>query len=364
MEDKPRLLHISGLKTHFKTPEGTLQAVVDVSLDMHEGEILGVLGESGCGKSVTAASVMRILPPNGRIAGGAILYRDRDGEMIDLARLKRTGRQIRAIRGDDIAMVFQEPMTSFSPVHSIGDQVSEALLVHRSMGRAKAEREAIEMLRRVGMPKPEETFRAYPFELSGGMRQRAMIAMALVCRPRLLIADEPTTALDVTIEAQVLELMRELQRTMGMAIMVITHDSSVVAAISRNVVIMYLGQDVEYAPVEEIFAAAKHPYTRELLASVPRLGQKSRAKLHTIKGAVPSLYERPGGCPFHPRCRDCIRGKCDTASPPVVELGNTHRVRCFLYAGRDGAGTIDCASCADGQTTAWVNGPEETGGSG
>lgn len=325
------VLEVRGLKTHFRTREGTLRALDGVSFAVAPGEILGVVGESGCGKSITAASILRILPPEAQIAGGEILFRTRNGEVIDLVRLKPRSRQIRQIRGDEISMVFQEPMTAFSPVHTIGNQITEALRLHQRCTPQRARKRAIDMLTSVGMPRPHLLIDSYPFELSGGMRQRAMIAMALVCQPRMLIADEPTTALDVTIEAQILELMRELQGKLGMAIMIITHDLSVVAEMSRNVLVMYLGQDVEYGTVEQIFSEPKHPYTRELLASVPRLGKKSGARLHTIKGTVPSLYERPTGCTFHPRCPDCIPGLCDAEAPDVFALDGHHRVRCHLY---------------------------------
>jgi len=327
----PCVLDVKGLKTHFRTREGTLRALEGVSFSVAPREILGVVGESGCGKSITAASILRILPPEAHIAGGEILFQTRNGEMVDLAQLKPKSRRVRRIRGDEISMVFQEPMTAFSPVHTIGNQIIEALRLHQRCTPQRARKRAVDMLNSVGMPRPSQLIDSYPFELSGGMRQRAMIAMALVCQPRMLIADEPTTALDVTIEAQILQLMRELQQDLGMAIMIITHDLSVVAEMSRNVLVMYLGQDVEYGTVEQIFFEPKHPYTRELLASVPRLGKKSGERLHTIKGTVPSLYERPEGCTFHPRCPDCIPGLCDSQAPGVFGLDDRHRVRCHLY---------------------------------
>jgi len=329
------LLEVGDLKTHFQTREGVLKALEGVSFSIYEGEILGVVGESGCGKSLTAASILRILPPNAKIVGGDILLRGRDNEVIDLTRLKPKGREIRAIRGRDIAMVFQEPMTAFSPVHTIGSQIAEVVQLHQNKSKAAARDRAVEMLGRVGMPKPAQRFDAYPFQLSGGMRQRAMIAMALVCQPRLLIADEPTTALDVTIEAQILGLMRSLQKELGMAITIITHDLSVIAEMSRNVLVMYLGEDVEYGSAEQIFFEPKHPYTRELLASVPKLGKKARDKLHTIRGVVPSLYERPAGCSFHTRCEECIEGLCDRQRPASIEFDNGQQVRCFLYGGNE-----------------------------
>ena len=335
MADRKRILEVKNLKTHFHTREGTLRAVEGVSFDLVESGVLGVVGESGCGKSITASSILQILPSNGSIVGGEIRWRDEDGRWIDIHQLSPRGKQMKAIRGQDIAMVFQEPMTAFSMVYTIGNQIMENLLTHKVCDKKEARDRAIEILRRVGMPKPEQRVDAYPFELSGGMRQRAMIAMALVGKPRLLIADEPTTALDVTIEAQILSLMQRLQSEMGMAIMIITHDLSVVAEMTENVLVMYLGEDVEYGTTKQIYFEPKHPYTRELLASVPKLGQKTGDRLPTIKGTVPSLYERPKGCPFHTRCREFMKGLCDEKHPPMVDLGDGHRTRCFLYGGRD-----------------------------
>ena len=330
-QDEPCLLQVDNLRTHFHTREGTLRALDGVSFRIAPREVLGVVGESGCGKTLTAYSIMRILPSAARIVRGKIVLHGRAGRPVNLARLDPKGKEIRAIRGREIAMIFQEPMASFSPVHTIGNQITEHLRLHQKSSRDQAREQVLDMLRRVGMPKPSQAIDAYPFRLSGGMRQRAMIAMALVCHPRLLIADEPTTALDVTMEAQILELMRELHGTLGMSVMIITHDLSVVAEVSRNVLVMYLGQDVEYAPVQQLFSDPKHPYTSELLASVPKLGRKSGERLHTIRGSVPSLYERPRGCPFHPRCRRMITGVCDTEAPPVTALDDGHHVRCFLY---------------------------------
>ena len=326
------LLEVRDLCVTFHLREGVLRALENVSFTIERGEILGIVGESGCGKSITAASILRILPWTAKIERGQLLFRGEDGSTIDLATLDPKGKTIREIRGRDIAMVFQEPMTAFSPVHTIGNQMMEVLRLHRGCSRAEARRDAIAMLDRVGMPKAARRIDAYPFQLSGGMRQRAMIAMALLCRPRLLIADEPTTALDVTIEAQILELLRDLQEEFGMAVMMITHDLSVIAEMARNVMVMYLGEDVEYASTPTIFFEPKHPYTRELLASVPKLGRGTGERLHTIRGSVPNLYERPNGCPFHPRCREAIPGRCEAVPPPVVEVGPRHRVRCHLYA--------------------------------
>ncbi len=301
-----------------------------MSFDIHAGEALGIAGESGCGKSVTAQSILRIVPKNGKIVTGAInLFQS--GESVDLAQLDDRGQEIRQIRGGEIAMVFQEPMAAFSMVYTIGNQITEVIRLHQDCSQNEARDRAIEMLQRVGMPKPEQTIDAYPFALSGGMRQRAMIAMALSCHPALLIADEPTTAVDVTIQAQVLELMKDLQRDMGMALIVITHDLAVISELCDRVMIMYLGKDVESAPADVIFREPKHPYTVGLLRSVPELGEGHNQELDPISGSVPSPYRRPAGCPFHTRCPEFIPDVCDVELPPQIELGGGHRVRCHLY---------------------------------
>ncbi len=324
------LIEIKGLRTHFFSREGTLKALEDVNFRVHRREILGVIGESGCGKSVTAQSIMRIVPANGRIVAGEILLHRDDG-VLDLAKLDPRGREIRAIRGAEISMVFQEPMTSFSPVYSVGNQIMEVVQLHQECGKEEARARTIEMLRRVGMPKAEQQVDAYPFTLSGGMRQRAMIAMALSCQPNLLIADEPTSAVDVTIQAQILELLADLQREMHMSIMMITHDLGVVAESSDNLLIMYLGRNVEYGPTETLFYEPKHPYTQGLLSSIPKLGMLGNRDLEPITGAVPSLYEIPDGCAFHPRCPHFMKGVCDAKVPPLTDLDATHTVRCWLY---------------------------------
>ncbi len=289
---------------------------------------------------------MQIVDPPGRIVAGEILFHRRladapngDGfeELIDLAKLKPNGRMIRSIRGKEISMIFQEPMTSLSPVHTIGHQISQAILLHNKVSKEQARRQTIEVLRRVGIPKPELRVDAYPFQLSGGMRQRAMIAMALACRPSLLIADEPTTALDVTTQAQILDLMIELQEELGMAMMFITHDLGVVAEIADRVAVMYLGLVVETGDVETIFSNPKHPYTAALLRSIPQVGGKVRARLDSIKGMVPDPYNRPRGCPFHTRCAQRIPGRCDTILPRSVMVGEGHMVRCLLFEDDGGA---------------------------
>ncbi len=336
------VLEVKGLKTHFFLQQGIVRAVENVDFTVLRGQTVGVVGESGCGKSVMARSVMSIVPPPGRIVEGEILFHrstERNGsitkDVVDMAQLDPKGTEARSIRGDEISMVFQEPMTSLSPVHTIGNQIMEAILLHQDVDNAGARRLTIEMLDRVGMPYPERTVDRYPFQLSGGMRQRAMIAMALSCQPSILIADEPTTALDVTTQAQILTLMKQLQDELGMAIIFITHDLGVIAQMADFVVVMYLGEVVEMADVETLFYDPKHPYTRALLRSIPLLGRKSAqditSRLTAIRGTVPDPYSIPSGCPFHPRCRSAIKGVCDVRTPTLLELEGQHKVRCVLY---------------------------------
>ena len=329
--EKPPLLSVKDLSTYFFSREGVLKAVDGVSFEIRRGEALGIAGESGCGKSVTAQSILRLVPSNGKIVGGQILLHD-DGGATDLVKINWKGPEIRRIRGKEIAMIFQEPMAGFSMVYTIGNQTIEAIRLHQHCSQAEARKIAIETLGRVGMPKPEQTIDAYPYALSGGMRQRAMIAMALSCHPSLLIADEPTTAVDVTIQAQVLELLKDLQRDMGMALMVITHDLAVISELCDRVMIMYLGKDVESAPARALFSDPKHPYTVGLLRSVPELGRGRGQEIAAISGSVPGPYERPRGFSFHPRCPRLIQNVCDVEQPPQVELASSHRVRCHLYA--------------------------------
>jgi oligopeptide/dipeptide ABC transporter ATP-binding protein len=285
---------------------------------------------------VTARSILRIVDRPGRIVEGAIRFRRRPtngaaAAAVDLAKLEPNGLEMRAIRGAEIALIFQEPMSSFSPVHSVGSQIVEAILLHQPVSRREARDKAIEMLRRVGVPSPEQRVDQLSNQLSGGLRQRAMIAMALSCHPTLLIADEPTTALDVTTQTQILELMRQLQREDGMAIMLITHDLGVVAEMATDVAVMYLGRVVEQAPVDAIFHAPRHPYTRALLRSIPRMRVRSPERLTAIAGAVPHPYDRPTGCPFHPRCESFMAGTCDRRAPSLRPVGDQHAVSCFLY---------------------------------
>src|SRR5262245_19150040 len=329
------LLSVRNLKTYFPQDEGTVMAVDGVSFDMSPGGTLGIVGESGCGKSITARSILRIVDRPGRIVEGEIHFR-RPGagvasEMVNLTALDPNGPEMRSIRGAEIALIFQEPMSSFSPVHTVGNQIVEAIMLHQRVDRRVARDKAIEMLRRVGVSLPEQRVDQLAHQLSGGLRQRAMIAMALSCHPTLLIADEPTTALDVTTQTQILELMRHLQREDGMAIMLITHDLGVVAEMCTDVVVMYLGRVVEQAPVDEIFHAPRHPYTRALLRSIPRIRSRSRERLTPIAGSVPHPYDRPTGCPFHPRCASFMAGTCDRETPALQPVGSQHLVSCFLY---------------------------------
>jgi oligopeptide/dipeptide ABC transporter ATP-binding protein len=325
------ILEIDNLQTHFFTAAGVVRAVDGVSYSVKSGETLGVVGESGCGKSVTALSVLRLVAnPPGRIVGGAIRFEGTN--LLDL-----TEGEMEAIRGNDISMIFQEPMTSLNPLLTIGRQIGEAMVLHRGLSWREALDEAAEMLRRVHIPEPERRVHAYPHQLSGGMRQRAMIAMALSCNPKLLIADEPTTALDVTIQAQILDLMRELQQTTGTAIVLITHDMGVVAENADRVVVMYAGHKVEEASADDLFDSPLHPYTKGLLGSVPNLEvaahlKARRARLNEIKGIVPSLANLPQGCAFEPRCRFATE-ECRAVSPPLEQHRPGHWVACW-HAGR------------------------------
>ncbi len=326
----PPLVDIQALRTQFATDDGRVTAVDGVSFAIPRGKTVGLVGESGCGKSITGLSLLQLVPPPGRITGGRILFHPEGAaEPIDLAALPPRGDRIRAIRGNEIAMIFQEPMTSLNPVYSIGDQIGEAVMLHQRLSRSKARQQAIEMLDRVGIASPRQRVDEFPHQLSGGMRQRAMIAMALVCRPALLIADEPTTALDVTIQAQILDLMQELQESMGMAILLISHDLGVIAAVADAVVVMYAGRVVERGPVEAMFDEPLHPYTRGLLRSVPVLGSRQKARLRSIPGIVPNLLALPTGCSFRPRCAERLP-RCSEA-PTLAEVRPEHHVSCWLH---------------------------------
>jgi peptide/nickel transport system ATP-binding protein len=330
------LLEVVGLRTQFATMEGLVHAVDGVSFSIPRGKTLCIVGESGSGKSVTARSILQLVDPPGRIVGGQIRYhRPGDAEPIDLAALHPRGKAIRAIRGKEIAMIFQEPMTSLSPVHTIGDQIAENIRLHLPVTKQEARERAVQVLEQVGIPRLADRLESYPFQLSGGMRQRAMIAMALSCTPNLLIADEPTTALDVTTQAQILELIRTLQQQLGMALMLITHDMGVVAEVADEVVVMYLGMEVERGSVYQIFEEPKHPYTQALLRSMPQIGRSRGQRLDTIRGMVPSPFNRPAGCPFHTRCDSFIPERCDATVPPQITLAGNHNVRCIRYEGAD-----------------------------
>jgi peptide/nickel transport system ATP-binding protein len=331
-QDTTPLLSVRGLRTSFFQDEGTTRAVDGASFDVMPGKTLGIVGESGCGKSVTAQSILRIVEHPGRIVGGEIVLAHADGSQVDLVKLKPNCREMRSIRGGDIGLVFQEPMTSFSPVHTIGAQIVEAVRLHNAVGRREARRRGVDVLRSVGIPRPERRIDEYSFELSGGLRQRAMIAVALSCDPRLLIADEPTTALDVTTQAQILDLLRKIQQERGMAIMLITHNLGVVAEMADDVVVMYLGRVVERGPVDAIFNDPKHPYTKALLQSIPSIESTPRVKLPTISGSIPHPFNRPAGCPFHPRCVSFIAGRCDVEEPALRRVGEARAASCFLYA--------------------------------
>ena len=322
------LLDIRDLKTYFYTDDGVVRAVDGVSLSIAPQKTLGVVGESGCGKSITAFSTMRLIPsPPGKIEHGQILFhKDPESDPIDLTQLNPKGTQMRDIRGNDIAMIFQEPMTSLSPVHTVGNQISEAIKLHQNVNKKEARERTIDALNKVRLPRPDRQVDAYPHELSGGMRQRAMIAMALSCNPSLLIADEPTTALDVTVQAQILDLMRDLQSDIGMAIMLITHDLGVVASMADYVAVMYLGKIVEYSDTRTVFKNPRHPYTRGLLNSIPQVGQKRR--LVPIEGTIPDPFEIPQGCAFAPRCPH-VMDKC-REEPQLLEIESGHRVSCWL----------------------------------
>jgi oligopeptide/dipeptide ABC transporter ATP-binding protein len=327
-----RILEVHDLRTYFELDEGTLKAVDGVSFSLNTQKTLGIIGESGCGKSVTAQSVMRIVPPPGRIATGRILLHPGTAEEVDLAALGDMSAKMRSIRGRTISMVFQEPMTSLSPVHSIGFQMTEAILLHRTPDKAEARDIAIDMLDRVGIANPAQRFDEYAYQLSGGMRQRAMIAMALSCDPDILIADEPTTALDVTIQAQILELLKELQDQFGMAVLFSTHDLGVIAEISEEVAVMYLGKIVEKGSAVQVFKNPLHPYTRKLLKSIPAVDRKAEEYLEVIEGTVPMPLNPPQMCGFYSRCPSRMPGTCDEFVPALVELEPGHSVRCFLHS--------------------------------
>ncbi len=323
------ILEVSDLKTYFATDEGTLKAVDSVSLEVERSKTVGIVGESGCGKSVTSLSIMRLLHgTRGRIVGGTIDYRRKNGDIVDLIALGADDPGMRAIRGNEISMIFQEPMTSLNPVFSIREQICEELKLHLGMQKQEAAVKAVDMLRKVRIPNPEVRVNDYPHQLSGGMRQRAMIAMSLACNPQLLIADEPTTALDVTIEAQILRLMRDLQQELSMSIIIISHSMGVIGEMADVICVMYAGKVVERGTSRRLFTEPKHPYTVGLLESIPRIGHAGR--LTPVEGTVPSVYELDRGCYFYSRCKKRL-AKCETESPPDIAVAEGHQVQCWLY---------------------------------
>jgi len=331
--DKKPVLSVRDLKAYFSLDEGIVKSVDGVSFDAWKGQVVGVVGESGCGKSVTMKSVLRILEKPGKIVGGEILLQKEDNpnEYIDLVKLPENGPEIRDIRGGRIALIPQEPMAAFSPVHTIGDQITEAIRLHRLVSKREAYKICIDTLHAVGMSMPEKRFNSYSWQLSGGLRQRAIIAMAIVSNPSILIADEPTTAIDVTTQAQILKLLKKLQQERDMTILFITHDLGVIAQMTQYVVVMYLGRVMEKGPVDDIFHNPKHPYTRALLDSIPSAQKTTKVKLPTIAGSIPHPFNKPSGCPFHPRCTKMIPNVCNIDPPAETVVGEDHVAYCFLY---------------------------------
>ncbi|MBE2254962.1 MAG: ABC transporter ATP-binding protein [Ignavibacteria bacterium] len=317
-----KLLEVKNLRTYFYTDDGVSKAVDDVSFDLDKGETLGIVGESGCGKSVTSLSIMRLIAtPPGKIAGGEILFKGKD-------LLKISEKEMREIRGNDISMIFQEPMTSLNPVFTCGNQIEEVLILHQNISKDQAKQKAIDMLRLVGIPAPEQRYSEYPHQLSGGMRQRVMIAIALACNPEILIADEPTTALDVTVQAQILELIEKLQTELGMGVIIITHDLGVIAEVSDRVCVMYASKVAEYGDVKDIFKNPKHPYTIGLMNSIPKSTDSKKSKLATIEGTVPAATHYPKGCHFCTRCVFALE-KCWNEEPPIENVSPNHTVACW-----------------------------------
>lgn len=317
------VLQVKGLKTYYYTEEGVVPAVDGLDFEVEPGETFAIVGESGCGKSVTSLSILRLIPsPPGKIIDGEIIYHGQD-------LVKKSEREMRSIRGNDISMIFQEPMTSLNPVFTVGQQIGESFRFHQQMGKAEMLKKSIEMLRLVGIPEPEHVINDYPNQLSGGMRQRVMIAIALACEPKLLIADEPTTALDVTIQAQILELMQELRKKLGMSIIMITHDLGVVASMCEKIAVMYAGHIVEYGTADEIFYNPSHEYTKGLIKSIPKLNTEKIERLVPIEGQPVDLLNPPAGCPFAPRCSECMK-ICLNKMPPKTELSDTHYSYCWL----------------------------------
>lgn len=336
-EDEENILTVKHLHTYFHTDIGIARALNGVNFEIPRGKVMGVVGESGCGKSVTALSIMRMVTKPGKIVQGEITYYRKDRETgeitpVILTDLEKMGSEMRHIRGAEMSMIFQEPMTSLNPSFTVGDQIMEGIILHQKVDKAEAKKRAIEILTSVGMANPKLVVDRYPHELSGGMRQRAMISLALSCTPAILFADEPTTALDVTTEAQILDVMRDLQARINMTIIFITHNLGVVAQMCDYVTVMYLGRVVEQATVDDIYYNPKHPYTTALLRSIPHVGSHQKERLQPIRGVVPDPYSKVTGCPFHPRCDKAIRGLCDVKVPGLTVVDKSHSVRCFLHS--------------------------------
>ncbi|WP_028552953.1 ABC transporter ATP-binding protein [Paenibacillus sp. UNC451MF] len=332
------LLTVQDLKIRIQMDNGEMKAVDGVDFEIKKGKTLGLVGESGCGKSLTSRAIISINPKECETSGQIVYHSasEKSTQPVNLLSLNPRSKQIRSIRGRKIAMIFQEPMTAFSPMYTIGNQIMEAILTHRTKDKKEAKQIALEMLSKVGISDQEKRFDQYPHEFSGGMRQRAMISMALSCNPELLIADEPTTALDVTIQAQVLELMKSLQKEFGMAILLVTHDLGIIAEMCDEVAVMYLGKIVEQSTVDEIFYNPKHPYTKGLLNSMPKLGGNKHKRLESIEGTVPIAINMPPMCGFYDRCKDRIDGVCNMQAVPKTQVGDNHMVRCFLYTDKGG----------------------------
>jgi peptide/nickel transport system ATP-binding protein len=331
-EQENVILQLKDVKVHFHLDEGDLKAVDGIDLQIKRGKTLGIVGESGCGKSVTSQAILRIVPKPGEVEGEIKLYRGGSGhkaQAVDLVKLDPRGKEIRDIRGDEIAMIFQEPMKAFSPIHTVGNQIMEAILLHVTQDKQEAYRLAVDILQKVGMSNPEQRLSEYPHQLSGGMRQRAMIAMALSCNPSILIADEPTTALDVTVQAQVLQLINDLKANHDTSVIFITHDLGVIAEMSDEVAVMYLGKIVEYTDVDSLFHNPKHPYTKALLNSIPAIGRTNK-RLESIEGTVPFPMNLPKGCGFYSRCKQAVDGVCNVADIPLIQYRKDHQVRCLM----------------------------------
>ncbi|MCX5986029.1 MAG: ABC transporter ATP-binding protein [Chloroflexi bacterium] len=350
------VIDVRNLHVEFHTSLGTVRAVNGVSLGVPRGKTLGVVGESGCGKSVTAFAIMQLVATPGVITQGEVVLHARGKDSVNLLTYAKGSDDMRAVRGRHIGMIFQEPMTALNPCYTIGNQIAEAILLHRTKDHAQADAMTLEILSRVGLPSPSRLMTTFPHQLSGGMRQRAMIALALSCEPDLLLADEPTTALDVTTQAQILDVMRELQEHIGMSIMFVTHNLGVVAQMCDEVAVMYLGRIVEQASVDELFDSPKHPYTRALMRSIPQLGSGRKGRLEVIQGSIPGQFSKLAGCQFHPRCPDAMPGICDVKSPSLLPSGDGAQVSCFLHHDPSGSPRSPEAVVAHAQSATGAGG--------